>query len=264
MTHYIDVMEGPRFKEVYELLKDQPRIETVKRVNLQSFYDQFDLIKRAGYPVIVTDYGKGCKQTILSNLCEKYGEIIYKARKGNYCDPIVTITSSREYEFISIMDYVNLISEGKGTSLYAAAQVIENIALSDLFTSYPEAYTKEEFETPSLWIGPKGSITPLHKDSRDNFIHQIVGAKRWWLYPVRDIPWLYMSILPSRPNIDLAVSRIDLRNVDLTKFPDFTKAKCVKVFTMPGEMLYLPMGWGHYVECVEDFSIMVNYWLKLK
>ena len=105
--------------------------------------------------MIVTDYGKGCKQTILSNLYEKYGGIIFKARKGNYCDPIVTITSSREYEFISAIDYVNLISERKANSLYVAAHVIENIALSDLFTNYPEAYTKEEFEKPSLWMGQK-------------------------------------------------------------------------------------------------------------
>ncbi len=56
MTHYIDVMERPRFKKVYELMKEQPRIKTVKRINLRSFYDQFDFIKRAGYPVIVTDF----------------------------------------------------------------------------------------------------------------------------------------------------------------------------------------------------------------
>merc|ERR1711871_130211 len=34
----------------------------------------------------------------------------------------------------------------------------------------------------NLWLGPSGTISPLHRDPNSNLFAQIVGKKRWMLY----------------------------------------------------------------------------------
>ena len=43
------------------------------------------------------------------------------------------------------------------------------------------------------------------------------------------------------------------------KFPLFAKARSVDVTLNPGEILYLPARWSHFVLNLE-ISVMVNFW----
>jgi ribosomal protein L16 Arg81 hydroxylase len=133
--------------------------------------------------------------------------------------------------------------------------------LQSLNFSLPNSYSPADFNKPRIWLGPKGSITPLHKDIVDNFCYHLYGIKRWRIFPVRDYPYLYMKH-PDPENLpDFATSLVDLRSPDLLRFPLFQNAQPIVFDVMPGETLYLPAGWSHYVETQED-SLMVNLWLK--
>lgn len=43
------------------------------------------------------------------------------------------------------------------------------------------------------------------------------------------------------------------------KFPEFEKAKYQEAILGPGECLYIPLGWWHYVESVTA-SFSVSFW----
>ena len=46
-----------------------------------------------------------------------------------------------------------------------------------------------------------------------------------------------------------------------TEYPELREARMFVVDLGPGELLYLPAGWGHCVHNVEKWSAMVNYWI---
>ena len=127
----------------------------------------------------------------------------------------------------------------------------------------PGYYDLSRFEPPTVWLGAPHSLTPLHRDSTDNFALQLVGCKRWTIFPPQDAPYLYMSFVDASPGGDFATSAVDLRNSDLERFPAFANAHPITFDLHAGEMLYLPMGWSHFVENLE-LSLMVNYWLSVK
>jgi len=114
-------------------------------------------------------------------------------------------------------------------------------------------------EQPAFWLGVTGSVTPLHKDSTDNFAFQVCGTKRWILFPVRDIPFLYME----RPlqHTDFATSQVEPKNPQLDRYPLYSNARSIVIDVNAGEMLYLPAGWAHHVEN-QTTSLMVNYWMS--
>ena len=55
-----------------------------------------------------------------------------------------------------------------------------------------------------------------------------------------------------------------MKNLDRDRFPLFEKSEIIKVVLEPGDAIYLPRGWWHYVESLEpSINVSVHYW-KLK
>ena len=244
-------------------LNDQPRIECVSRVAMpksESFFSEF---AKAGYPVIFEGALEGSlsRRDIISILNEKYGEFSMQVRLGSYRDPGV-YSKSREYQTLSLREYLHILGHPltDGTP-YAANHPLPIEVCTDIGVNPPSFYSLNEYEQPALWLGPQGAITPLHKDSTDNFSCQLWGEKKWTLFPVRDLPYLYMTI--PRPNDfpDFATSAVDVKKPNLSQFPDFKLAHPVTVTVRAGEILYLPTGWGHHVESLSE-SLMVNFWVS--
>lgn len=46
-------------------------------------------------------------------------------------------------------------------------------------------------------------------------------------------------------------SQVDYTNPDLNEFPDFAKANANEVIMQPGDVLYLPTNWFHYIVSLE-------------
>jgi hypothetical protein len=58
-----------------------------------------------------------------------------------------------------------------------------------------------------------------------------------------------------------AESPIDPREPDLSRFPKFAGAKPVETILEPGEVLYIPQFWWHFVLAL-DLCININTWAK--
>lgn len=90
---------------------------------------------------------------------------------------------------------------------------------------------------PSLWLGPKGTVTPLHHDQSTGWLVQLVGTKRVWMAS------------PLEPALlDTAVglyNRVDLRR---DRSGDLAEVAVSTIDLAPGDALLIPVGWWHQVE----------------
>lgn len=110
-------------------------------------------------------------------------------------------------------------------------------------------------ESPYLWMGPSGNKSALHVDTSPNLFAQIYGRKKWIVYPGHQKELLYLPSGLEFPNF----SPVDIERPDLDLFPKFSKATPIEFTVNPGEILFLPANWAHYVEAL-DYSISLNLW----
>ena len=87
-------------------------------------------------------------------------------------------------------------------------------------------------EYPTIFVGPKGAITPLHHDiwKTHSWLAQLVGRKHWILFSPDEKKFLYeYNVQPHNP--------------DLEKFPLFRNTKPLECIIGPGDLIFVPSGW---------------------
>lgn len=110
----------------------------------------------------------------------------------------------------------------------------------------------------NVWIGTGGTRTPLHFDSYDNLLVQVVGAKYVRLYASSETPKLYVSQDKSY-GLQGNMSQVDCELEDFNAHP-LAKSCCyTEVLLLPGDCLFIPARHWHYVRSLST-SISVNYW----
>ncbi|MCJ8746471.1 hypothetical protein PDJAM_G00142200 [Pangasius djambal] len=113
----------------------------------------------------------------------------------------------------------------------------------------------EDEITINAWIGPGGTISPLHQDPQQNFLAQVVGRKYIRLYSPEERENLY----PHQSELLHNTSQVDVENPDVVQFPDFLKASYQECVLEPGEVLFIPKQHWHYVRSLE-LSFSVSFW----
>lgn len=99
----------------------------------------------------------------------------------------------------------------------------------------------------SVYIGPEGSLSQLHRDfwHTHSYLAQIRGRKRAILFSPEDTPYLYEG-------------QVDPEQPDLERFELFDRATAFECTLEPGEMLFTPPDWWHCVRALEK-SITVSH-----
>lgn len=124
--------------------------------------------------------------------------------------------------------------------------------INDTDLSILTDHTKHDF--PGVWIGPSGTITGFHWDTADNILTQIKGKKLVLLASPKYKKEMYTS---KKYDLDSIASHVDVNNYDEKKHPKFKDVQFLKVILEPGDTLYVPRGWWHYVKSL-DASISVS------
>ncbi|XP_073836602.1 jumonji domain containing 5 [Musca autumnalis] len=144
---------------------------------------------------------------------------------------------------------------------------IEYLAQHELFEQIPQL--KNDFFIPDYcqlgdhkepidikaWLGPKGTISPMHYDPKHNILCQIFGSKKIILASPKDSENLY----PHEGEMLSNTAQIDAAHPDLEKYPLLSKVTFYHLILQPGDCLYMPPKWWHYVES-ESPSFSVSFW----
>jgi hypothetical protein len=131
----------------------------------------------------------------------------------------------------------------------------------DITHNCPAALASRLKLSPFLWMGPAGVLSTLHFDRTHNFFVQIYGRKKWLIIPPEQSNFVYFPSAQMKSSV-LHFSPVDVEHPDLARFPLFVKATPLEVTVGPGDMLFMPAGWWHYVRAI-DASISLNFfWLK--
>lgn len=121
----------------------------------------------------------------------------------------------------------------------------------------------------NAWFGTDSTVTPLHFDSYDNFLVQVVGYKLVRLYDPQQTRFLHAAdggrdgdgdATLAQGNISpVSVESYDSDPRQQAAFPSFAAARYTETVLGPGEALFMPRGVWHYVRSLTP-SISVNFW----
>ena len=186
-----------------------------------------------------------------SILRERYSHVPVRARVGDYIN--TAFAADRAMQDMSMSEYLDLVDTGT----HALPPYLGNLELRELnsLCHWPAAFDK--IGPPRYWLGPAGTVTPLHCDYDDNLFAQIWGSKRIFLAPPHHDEFLY----PREANAILFGSPFDPEAPDYERYPLARQASLTEVLVEPGDMLYVPAGWYHQVRAL-TFSLSSNRWAR--
>lgn len=184
-------------------------------------------------------------------LREQFSHVPVRARVGDYIN--TAFAADRAMQDMSMGQYLDLVEAGT----HALPPYLGNLELRELnrLCHWPTYFDK--MGPPRFWVGPAGTVTPLHCDYDDNIFAQVWGRKRIILSPPHHDDFLY----PTVANAILFGSPFDPEAPDFDKFPLARQASMIECIVAPGDMLYVPAGWYHQVRAL-TFSLSSNRWAR--
>jgi histone arginine demethylase JMJD6 len=116
----------------------------------------------------------------------------------------------------------------------------------DWFRLFPKSL---RMPYPRLFVGPKDALTPLHADvwGTHAWLTQMAGSKRWLVFSPEQAPLLYGN-------------KVRVENPDYQKHPRFAEARPLECTIKPGDTVFVPSRWAHWVHSLEaGISVTSNY-----
>lgn len=232
--------------------RDIPAISAVPRVGLLDA-DAFRTRAANGLPFVITGLVNRWPLSSLTpqTLRERFSDLPVRARVGDYIN--TAFAPDRAMQDMSMLEYLELVSVGTQD----LPPYLGNLELRELngMCHWPAYFDK--MGPPRFWLGPAGTVTPLHCDYDDNIFAQIWGSKRIFLSPPHHDEFLY----PREANAILFGSPFNPEAPDFEKFPLARQASMIECIVDPGELLYVPAGWYHQVRSL-TFSLSANRWAR--
>lgn len=228
-------------KEVYPF----DRIPRVSAPSEAEFVEKYYATNR---PVIIEDvvsHWPACQRWSLDFLKEHFGAETVRFQKrsgsGDHREAFVDRTRSA-----TLAEYIDLIrsEEGKDCYLIAHDRLLDKPAFRPLLQDLPfdDRYfdVKKVVGRTFLWVGPPGSTTPMHRDLGNVYFAQISGEKRVKMVPSKQLHLVY--------NETGYHSEVDFSSPSLADFPLLKNAMVMDEIIKPGELLFIPVGWWHWVQ----------------
>ncbi len=155
---------------------------------------------------------------------------------------------------MSFKEYLDLLEQGPmeyriflWNIFKAAPELIKDFSLPTIMDGFIEDY-------PFMFFGGAGSVTAMHYDIDMShvFLNQLHGRKRVVLFSHDQSKKLYH--LPYT-----VASYVDINHPDYEKYPALAKVSGFETILYPGETLFIPSGYWHYIEYLDGgFSMSLR------
>lgn len=232
--------------------RDIPAISAVPRVGMLDTA-AFRARAATGLPFVITGLVNRWPLSGLTpqTLRDRFSDLPVRARVGDYVN--TAFAPDRAMQDMSMLEYLDLVATGTQD----LPPYLGNLELRELngMCYWPAYFDKPG--PPRFWLGPSGTVTPLHCDYDDNIFAQIWGRKRIFLSPPHHDAFLYTR----EANAVLFGSPFNPEAPDFEKFPLARQASMIECIVEPGELLYVPAGWYHQVRSL-TFSLSANRWAR--
>lgn len=206
-------------------------------------------------PVVFTDFTKGWAGR------EKWTTEFFKKHYGHLEVPVTSPNYSKPGKGYMAPD--TTMSFGEYLTLLDRGPMEYRIFLWNLFKHAPELVADFNYpnimdgfiqDFPFMFFGGQGSVTAMHYDIDMShvFLNQLHGRKRVVVFSPEQSPYLYH--LPYS-----VASYVDINKPDYERFPALAKAKGWETILYPGETIFIPSGYWHYIEYTDGgYSIALR------
>lgn len=222
------------------------QVERVKTLSPEDFHANY-LSK--GIPVLIEGGAADwplMKRWSFESFRERFGHETIKLvqRKGLSDDDFV---DEREFsEEIGFGEFLDQVLD-HGRKYMRFSPLLEKFP--ELFEDFDHAFFKRMVHNPwgtsfQLFIGAKGTFTPLHNAITPFFFLNVSGIKRWAL-----IPSHYLAVLnPAADGFGYNHSEADLEFTNVEGFPGIDCIDRMEAVMSPGDLLYVPSWMWHCVQ----------------
>jgi hypothetical protein len=243
------------YHRLNRLLPNAGGVDVRERLPRAEFLDRYYCANR---PVLIKgmlEDWPAMKKWSPGYMKERFGERNVEVQMNRLGNERFERQKDRHRKQLKMAEFVDLVVASETNDYYMTASNcgVNGDSLADLWediVQIPEYLDGSKRQNTFLWFGPKGTITPLHHDMTNNLMAQVCGRKLIKLIPSYDIANVY--------NDFHCYSAVDCGAVNYERFPKFRQARLIECELGPGDLLFLPIGWWHYVQGL-SVSITVSF-----
>ncbi|MDL4818431.1 cupin-like domain-containing protein [Actinomadura opuntiae] len=231
-------------------------IERRERLSRDEFFEQYYFQNR---PVVITGMMKAWPASTkwdFDYFRERCGDREVEVQFGRESDENYEINGPQHKKMMRFGDYVSMVEAAGSTNDFymTANNASRNREALDVLWQDIDPITEYlDADSPDkgfFWLGPAGTRTPYHHDLTNNFMAQVIGRKHIKMVPLHDTAYIYNHVH--------CYSEVDASAVDHERFPLMRKAQVLECTLAPGELLFIPIGWWHYVEGL-DATVTMSF-----
>jgi hypothetical protein len=252
LRSYCDVI-----KQLSDLSANAKSIARVERISDDQF---FEIYYTKNTPVLITGImgdwpalGKWTPEFFR----QRFGNEAIEVMGDRNNDPEYEINCYHHKKVMKFSDFIEQIECHQSTNdiyLTANNHLLDRPIAAEL---YQDISIFPEYLVPSrkrgfiyLWFGPRGTVTPLHHDAVNVLFAQVHGSKKFILVSPNETPNLYNEIG--------VYSSVNCEMPDFDRHPKFKRVTKIEFNLHPGEVLFIPVGWWHYVRSLAT-SISLSF-----
>ena len=253
----------------------------VKQVKIASSFNEFREFIQHNTPCVLSQDSIYSFQDILGEswLREHAGQsqvCLRKSPTGKFIDPsdsILKIAKSLSGKKITLNEFLDLkqsrtMLSGTDTYIFTKDSVVEQ--WSELWSYAQEILheyggeksliSQSRLSTVGFWLSRGGiqSITHYDNSLDNNLNFQIKGKKEFLMFPPQD--WKYLKTFKAMSMHPFSFFD-DIKQGNLNSIQQ-QNCQPQMVELNEGDILFIPSGWFHFVEHIDDLNINMTYWFK--
>jgi hypothetical protein len=240
-----------------------PSVPIERRAAVQRDEFEREYMAGIGKPVIVTDAAvnwPALRTWTFESLAQRCGDSMVVVKDSLFNPSDCRLIQLRKFLLYCQHPWTSQLCEAAtGTPFYVSFKPFGKYP--DMLDDFEQPYFFDNFyeELPReyrawflkffsyLFLGPSGTVTPLHVDlyMTHAWLTQIAGRKHLLLFSPADRELVYHGA-------------VDPLHPDLAKYPRFSEATAYEAVLEPGETVLFPAGWYHHVVSL-DPSISLSF-----